>query len=149
MNSYTGGNYQQAASGLTILNNDWYNATAYQTYAFDYTPGGEGAITWYVGDQKTWKMDARSVRPNGNIGQRIIPAEPMAMIMNFGMSNGFAALNFTGLATTLPATMRFDYVRIYQDPNNKNTGCDPKDYPTTDYIANHPAAYQNLNLTQW
>ncbi|KAI4150525.1 MAG: hypothetical protein LQ340_004023 [Diploschistes diacapsis] len=148
INSYTGGPFQQAASGLTILNNDWYDGNQYQTYAFEYTPGGQGSVTWLVGSEKTWTLDARSVRPNGNVGQRLIPAEPMAMILNFGISSGFAFLNFTGLATTLPATMRFDYVRIYQDSSG-TTGCDPDGYPTTDYIANHPAAYQNLNLTRW
>ena len=44
--------------------------------------------------------------------------------------------------------MRFDYVRIYQDSSG-TVGCDPPNYPTTDYIATHPAAYQNLNLTDW
>ena len=149
MNSYTGGPFQQAASGLTMLNNDWYNGKAYQTYAFEYTPGKAGAITWYVGKDKTWKMDARSIRPNGNVGQRIIPAEPMSMVMNFGMSSGFAALNFTGLGTTLPATMRFDYVRIYQDPNSKSITCDPPDYPTSDYISKHGESYNNPNKTSW
>ena len=105
-------------------------------------------MTWFVGADKTWTMDARSIRPNGNVGQRLIPAEPMAMVLNFGISSGFASLNFTGLGTTLPATMRFDYVRIYQDSSG-TTGCDPDGYPTTDYIASHPAAYQNLNLTKW
>ena len=151
MNSYTGGVYQQAVSGLTNLNNDWYNGKAYQTYSFEYTPGDSGSITWFVGKDKTWKMDARAVRANGNIGQRVIPTEPMAMVLNFGMSASFAQLNYTGLGTTMPATMRFDYVRVYQDPNNNDhhITCDPPDYPTTEYIRNHPAAYYNQNKTRW
>jgi beta-glucan synthesis-associated protein KRE6 len=149
MNSYTGGNYQQAASGLTALNNDWYDGKAYQKYAFEYYPGSEGSINWFVGDSPTWSLDARSVRQNGNVGQRVIPKEPMALIMNFGMSGGFAQLNLTGLAPTLPATMRFDYVRIYQDTSSMTTGCDPDGYPTTEYIKQHPEPYANLNITRW
>ena len=149
INSYTGGPYQQAISGLSFLNNDWYDGKVYQTYSFDYSPGKEGEITWYIGPDKTYKLDARALRPNGNVGQRTIPAEPMSMILNFGMSSGFSSLNFTGLGATLPATMRIDYVRIYQDPNSENLGCDPEDYPTTEYIRNHPDVYTNTNLTSW
>lgn len=149
MNAYRGGVYQQALSGVTNLNNKWYDGKEYQTYAFEYTPGGQGDIYWYVADQKTWHLDARSVGPNGNIGQRVIPTEPMALVMNFGMSMSFAALNLTGLAPLMPATMRFDYVRIYQDPNEENVSCDPPGYPTTDYIAKHLNAYTNANLTMW
>ena len=149
MNAYTGGPYQQAISGLSFLNNDWYNGKVYQIYAFEYAPGKEGAVTWYIGPDKTYKLDARALRPNGNVGQRIIPAEPMSMVLNFGMSSGFSSLNFTGLGATLPATMRIDYVRIYQDPNSQNLGCDPEGYPTTEYIQNHPDVYSNTNITSW
>lgn len=149
MNSYQGGVYQQAISGVTNLNNKWYNGQSYQKYAFEYTPGNKGQITWSVGDQPTWTLDARAVGPNGNIGQRTIPQEPMAMIINFGMSNGFAALNLTGLGPLMPATMRLDYVRIYQDEGNELVTCDPPGYPTTDYIARHPAPYNNPNMTHW
>ena len=149
MNTYRGGVYQQTLSGVSNLNNDWYNGNAYQTFAFEYTPGDQGSITWFVGEDATWKMDHRAVRANGNIGQRIIPEEPMALVMNLGMSGSFAALNFTGLAPLFPMTMRFDYVRIYQDPDNIAVGCDPDDHPTSNYIATYSEAYQNPNKTLW
>ena len=149
MNAYRGGPYQQAFSALTNLNNDWYNGKSYQNYAFEYTPGKSGDITWFVGDDPSWHLDGRSIGPNGNVGQRVVPYEPMALIMNFGMSNGFSAINLTGINPLLPATMRFDYVRIYQDPDNENMGCDPDDYPTTSYISEHYDAYTNPNLTLW
>ena len=148
MNSYQGGSYQQALSTVTNLNNDWYDGKAYQTYGFEYQPGGDGYVWWNVGDTPTWKVLASSVGPNGNIGQRVIPEEPMSIIVNFGMSNGFAALNLTGLGPLMPATMRLDYIRIYQDGNGEMT-CDPEGYPTTDYIATHPEPYNNANLTHW
>lgn len=148
MNAYQGGIYQQALSTVTNLNNDWYNGKAYQTYGFEYSPGDDGYVTWNVGDVKTWKVVANAVGPNGNVGQRVMPEEPLALIVNFGMSSGFAALNMTGLGTLMPATMRLDYIRIYQDGDGELT-CDPEGYPTTSYISAHPEPYNNPNLTHW
>lgn len=148
MNSYQGGVYQQALSTVTNLNNDWYNGNAYQTYGFDYQPGGDGYVVWNVGDVQTWKVLGAAVGPNGNVGQRVMPQEPLAIVVNFGMSSGFAALNLTGLGSLMPATMRIDYIRIYQDQNGE-LSCDPQGYPTTEYIAKHPKPYNNANLTQW
>ena len=148
MNSYQGGVYQQALSTVTNLNNAWYDGNAYQSYAFDYTPGDDGYVAWYVGDTPTWKVTANAVGPNGNVGQRVMPQEPMAVVANFGISPGFANINFTGLAAIIPATMRIDYIRIYQDGDGEFT-CDPVNYPTTDYISHHADAYNNPNLTRW
>lgn len=136
-------------SGLTNLNNDWYDGNAYQVYAFEYEPGTKGYVTWFVGEDAVWKATGKSLGPNGNVGQRTIPEEPMSIIMNFGMSNGFSAVNLTGLASLMPATMRFDYIRIYQDDDNPIMTCNPDGYPTTQYIANHPEPYANYNLTLW
>lgn len=149
MNAYRGGPYQEALSGVTWLNNQWYDGNGYQTYGFEYNPGENGQITWFVGDDYTWKMDHRSLRPNGNVGQRVVPEEPMSLIMNFGMSYSFAEVFLANLAQLMPATMRFDYVRIYQDPTDVSVTCDPPGYPTTQYIANHPKPYTNPNLTIW
>ncbi len=149
LNSYQGGPFQQALSGLTNLNNDWYDGKNYQTYSFHNTPGKTGNIVWSVGDQTTWKLDARSIGPNGNVGQRIIPQEPMAMVMNFGMSTGFAPVDLIDLSPLMPATMRFDYVRIYQDPSVQSITCDPSGMETTSYIAKHMEAYTNPNKTHW
>ena len=115
MNVYRGGPYQEALSSVTWLNDEWYDGNAYQTYGFEYNPGATGDITWFVGDDYTWHLDHRALRPNGNVGQRVIPQEPMALVMNFGMSNSFAQVFIANLAKLMPATMRFDYVRIYQD----------------------------------
>lgn len=147
-NAYQGGIYQQALSTVTNLNNHWYDGNAYQTYSFEYTPGADGYVTWHIGDQRTWTVQGNAVGPNGNIGQRVLPEEPLAVVANFGMSPGFANLNFTGLATLMPATMRFDYIRIYQDSDGELT-CDPVGYPTTEFISTHPEAYNNPNLTLW
>lgn len=136
-NSYRGGPYQQAISSLTWLNNDWYDGNAYQTFGFEYTPGSRGEVSWFVGDQYTVKYDTRATRPNGNIGQRIAPVEPMSIVVNFGMSNSFTQIFMHHLAELLPATMRIDYIRIYQGEGDELT-CDPEGYPTTRYIETHP-----------
>lgn len=135
-------------SGVTNLNNSWYDGNEYQTYGFEYVPGPAGYITWFVGKDATWTLDANSVGLNGNIGQRVIPQEPLAIVANFGMSGNFAALNLTGIATLLPATMRIDYIRIYQGEWGSVT-CDPEGYPTTEYIAEHPEAYLDWEKMLW
>ncbi|KAH9875112.1 hypothetical protein J1614_004601 [Plenodomus biglobosus] len=149
MNAYKGGVYQQAVSGLTNLNTDWYNGKQYQKYSFDYKTGKDGWITWYVGDDKTWTFRPESTRPNGNIGARVIPEEPMTIIANFGMSNSFAAIDLDEIAKDLPAYMRIDYIRVYQPEDNQIVTCDPEGYPTTDYIEKHPEPYSNPNFTEW
>lgn len=148
MNPYRGGPYQQAMSGVTSLNNSWYNGAAYQTYGFDYTPGATGHITWNVGAEPSWRLDGRAVGPNGNIGQRVIPQEPMALVLNLGMGDSFAYIDHAAIEPLLPATMRVDYIRIYQAEGDELT-CDPVGYPTTGYIKQHPKAYLNTQATSW
>ena len=153
MNSYRGGPYQQAISGVTYLNNAWYDGNAYQTYAFEYRPGGAadgGYIAWLVGGRPSWTLDARAIGANGNVGPRLVPQEPLAMVVNFGMSDSFAAINTSGIAATLPATLRVDYVRVYQDPSVAHAvTCDPPGFPTTPYIARHARPYRDPNVTSW
>jgi beta-glucanase (GH16 family) len=151
MNAYKGGPFQQAFSGLSNLNNNWYDGKQYQKYAFEYKTGDEGFVTWYVGDTPTWSLFAKSLGPNGNVGKRTIPEEPMSIIANLGMSNTFAAINLAELDKLFPATMRIDYIRIYQDENDDSEvmTCDPPDYPTTEYIRRHPEPYSNPNFTDW
>ena len=45
-----------------------------------------------------------------------------------------------------PAELKIDYVRVYQKKGSTNVGCDPKNYPTADYINNHLDAYQSKLL---
>jgi hypothetical protein len=73
----------------------------------------------------------------------------MSVILNFGMSQGFSAVDFPGLAKLMPATMRFDYVRIYQKAGKEMVTCDPPGYESTSYIRSHPEPYYNVNLTLW
>ncbi|KAK9451029.1 Skn1 protein [Limtongia smithiae] len=152
MNSWNGGPYQQAISGITALNNEWYEGeekvgNLYQSYGFEYEPGTEGYVQWHVGETSTYAIHGLALRPNGNIGARPIPLEPMSIVMNLGLSNSWSYIDWPSI--DFPAHLRIDYVRIYQFEGNESITCDPEGYPTTDYIAAHPKAYQNMNVTSW
>jgi hypothetical protein len=67
------------------------------------------------------------------------------MILNLGISENWVAINWT--AVSFPAIMRVDYVRIYQREGEESVTCDPPGYETTEYIKNHPEAYNNPNYT--
>lgn len=45
--------------------------------------------------------------------------------------------------------MSVDWVRVYQDPDHIDYGCDTDDWPTADYINKHKEAYTNSNFTVW
>lgn len=83
------------------------------------------------------------------ISDRPIPQEPMVhyhsacvcvlaqsllqyLIANLGISPNFETPDFAAL--TFPATMRIDWIRVYQPKNAINIGCDPQDFPTAAYI---------------
>jgi beta-glucanase (GH16 family) len=149
VNTYTGGPFQQAVSTTTMLNNNWYDGKQYQKYAFEYTPGTgkDAGITWFVGDDEMMRIDGRAIGQNGNIQERHVPEEPMSMILNLGLSYSWVDINFAALK--FPTIMRIDYVRWYQSEGSEMVTCDPPGYETTQFIADHPRAYQNPNFTTW
>ncbi|CZR62244.1 related to KRE6 Glucan synthase subunit [Phialocephala subalpina] len=146
MNTYCGGPFQQAVSATTLLNNGWYDGAAYQKYAFEYIPGtSTGKIAWFVGEEPSFIMDGRAIGPNGNIAARQVSQEPMSAVLNLGLSNSWSEVLIGDLK--FPTIMHIDYVRIYQKPGQTSVTCDPPGYPTTEYIKQHPVAYNNPNLT--
>lgn len=48
----------------------------------------------------------------------------------------------------MPAVMRIDYIRVYQDSSMELT-CDPEGFETTGYIKDHYEIYHNPNITNW
>ncbi|CAK7910890.1 beta-glucan synthesis-associated protein Kre6p [[Candida] anglica] len=151
MNTYAGGPFQQAVSGTTVLNITWYeygDGQNFQRYGYEYLNDDKtGYLTWFVGEDPTLTITPQSLYANGNIGNRPITKEPMSIIMNFGISNSWAYINWPAL--TFPLVFSIDFVRIYQPPNQVSLTCDPADFPTYDYIQSHLDAYQNVNLTSW
>jgi beta-glucanase (GH16 family) len=119
-------------------------------YGFEYKPGFDDAyITWINDNKVAWTMKAGGVGANQlvDISARPVPQEPMYIIANLGMSKGFGDIDFQHLV--FPVTMKIDYIRVYQPKGAKNIGCNPKDFPTTDYINANMEAYTNANLTTW
>lgn len=117
-----------------------------QKYAFEYIPGtSNGKVAWFVGEDQTFMVDGRAIGPNGNVDSRAISEEPMSIILNLGISSAWGEILMDQLH--FPTIMHVDYVRIYQQPGQEIVTCDPPGYPTTEYIAKHPVAYNNPNLT--
>jgi hypothetical protein len=86
----------------------------------------------------------------GRLRIRLLPLADVRtqyLISNLGMSNSFIPIDFDNLK--FPAKLRIDYIRVYQDEDNINWGCDPEDFPTKEYIDTYYSAYTNPNLTTW
>ncbi|KAI0068616.1 glycoside hydrolase family 16 protein, partial [Artomyces pyxidatus] len=155
-NTYTGGATQQATSVVTLTNQECYEGAGsdgcFSVYGFE--PGFDDAyITWMSSGTPAWTLNAAGMAadPLVQISARPIPQEPMAsqayIIMNMGMSTNFGQVDVAHIP--FPVHMYIDYVRVYQPSNARNIGCDPKDYPTSDYINRYIEAYTNPNLTTW
>lgn len=154
LNSYLGGVYQQSTSGVTNTNQNCYTQKTgcFSTYGYQYKPGYSadgGYISWITNDVVGWTLDAGALvaDPVTQISDRPIPQEPMYLITNLGISENFQTVDFTNLI--FPATMRIDWIRVYQPQGSINIGCDPKDFPTAAYINEYIEAYTNPNLTTW
>ena len=152
MNTYTGSPFQEALSATTTLNITWYergdNGHNFQNYGFEYlNDDTDGYLRWFVGEDPTMTVYANALHPNGNIGWRRLSKEPMSIIMNLGISNNWAYIDWPSLH--FPVTMRIDYVRVYQPKDDVNIGCDPDDFPTSNYIESHLNIYENVNLTSF
>ncbi|KAE8245900.1 hypothetical protein A4X03_0g7385, partial [Tilletia caries] len=117
----------------------------------DYYRDEDPYVTWMTDGQPSWRLDAGAVGPDdaAEIGQRLIPPEPMYIIFNLGMSKGFSDVDFDNLK--FPGVMSVDYVRFYQDEGMESLSCDGAfpEMPTVSYIDKYSEAYQNPNLTAW
>lgn len=150
MNTYAGGPLQQAVSAVTMLNTSWYEfgdtEHNFQNYGYEYLNDNKnGYLTWFVGEDPTLTIHAQALHPNGNINWRRISKEPMSIILNLGISNNWAYIDWASLH--FPVTLRIDYVRLYQPSKGASLGCDPPGYPTNNYIDTHKNLYYNPNIT--
>ncbi|GAA5927478.1 uncharacterized protein JCM15063_005912 [Sporobolomyces koalae] len=152
-NVYLGGATQQVTSGLSQTDPATYNSsTNFQSYGFEYQPSefegfGTGYITWSQNGSAMWTIRDSAMQANtkAQIGNRLVTAEPMYAIFNLGMSPLFGTIDYNHL--TFPAKMRVDWVRVWQQKDKINIGCDPKENPTVQYILDNPELYHNPNLT--
>jgi len=157
-NDYHGSAVQQAVSALSNVPDTMYQGSGQipVKFGFEYWANpsnpSEGFITWMSNSQQTQRVSAAAVGPDmgeggSMVGQRLIPEEPMSMVLNLGISRSWQ--NIDPATLIFPAIMQVDYVRVYQRSSSPNIGCSPDDYPTEDYIKNHPLAYSNANFTTW
>ncbi|KAG6907629.1 hypothetical protein DXG01_008165 [Tephrocybe rancida] len=121
-------------------------------YWGDPSAPSDGYITWQVDGVQSHRLGASAVGPDqgptgSGVGQRLIPLEPMSIVLNLGMSPNWQTIDLSTLV--FPAEMLIDYVRVYQRKGVTNVGCSPRDFPTKDYIDNHMDAYTNVNTTTW
>ncbi|KAK7044468.1 GH16 domain-containing protein [Favolaschia claudopus] len=151
-NSYSGGVFQQATSVVSTTNQDCYQQTkqCFSVQGFEYVPGyDEGYITWITDSKITWTLFGAGVTKDDEtqIAARPITDEPLYILINLGISHAFGFVDFEHII--FPATMRIDWVRVYQHPDRINIGCDPPEKPTAAYIEAYKEAYLNYNLTTW
>ncbi|KAF8322566.1 glycoside hydrolase family 16 protein [Clavulina sp. PMI_390] len=155
LNTYRGSALQQAVSALTNLNSTTYaeNGADFTTFGVEYwsNPSNrdEGFITWVAGGPVfTIDNNVFTGDPTVNISARLIPEEPMSIILNLAVSESFQTVD--SAAMTFPSELRFDYVRVWQRKGISNgVGCDPPNRPTAKYINDHLDAYTNANYTLW
>lgn len=154
-NDYTGSALQQAVSTKVNTTTAAYQMTEgkYDTYGYEYEPGGgeDAYITWTVSSKPVVTLNSSAIGPNKatEIGQRLIPVEPMYILFNLGIASSFAWVNWDVISKDFPSIMRIDYVRVWQEPDKIKTSCSPPDYPTKEYIERHKEAYYNNKLTSW
>ncbi|KAH7101375.1 beta-glucan synthesis-associated [Auriculariales sp. MPI-PUGE-AT-0066] len=108
-------------------------------------------VAWVADGARSHTITAATVGPDAEtaIGQRLIPSEPMSIILNLGVSDGFQSVLEETM--TFPAEFLIDYVRVYQKKGAGDAAmsCDPPDYPTSQYINDHIRAYTNANDSFW
>lgn len=96
LNTYTGAVYQQAASGVVETKRTVYedSGAEFDTWGFEYKPGGDpdSYVTWMNGNDPMWRLNTVAIGPNTatEIGQRLIPPEPMYILLNLGISSSFS-----------------------------------------------------------
>ncbi|KAG7447439.1 glycoside hydrolase family 16 protein [Guyanagaster necrorhizus] len=148
LNTYTGGSTQQATSVVSETNQECYQLASgcFAIYGFE---SDDAYISWINDGKVAWTLNAAGMGADSatEISARPVPEEPMYIIANLGMSTNFGTVDLDHL--TFPAIMMIDYIRVYQDPDNINIGCDPDGFPTAKYIASYNEAYENPNLTTW
>ena len=61
---------------------------------FEYEPGPDGQITWFVNETASWRILASAIGPNEEtqIGQRLISEEPMVCQCPFALLSAFLVL---------------------------------------------------------
>uniref|UniRef100_A0A7S1Y0E2 GH16 domain-containing protein n=1 Tax=Phaeomonas parva TaxID=124430 RepID=A0A7S1Y0E2_9STRA len=159
--------WADSISGRHVLGDDEFNGQA--LFRVEWEPGAEGFVRWYLNSKLVFGVRADSLR---NKTGALIPNEPMQIILNIAMNNFWAQPQPCDTATCgacfacldcknpdcqcalppllkncagLPAEMKIDFIRVFQDPGNDQhtLGCSPDYYPTEGYIAANKDLYRD------
>ncbi|KAE8201000.1 hypothetical protein CF336_g414 [Tilletia laevis] len=148
--------YQQAVSAIIRTPQNAYQLSGgdFSTYGVEWVPHYRDVdpyVTWMTAGEKSWRLNAGALGPDKltEVGQRLVPPEPMYIIFNLGISGAFTFVDWKKIQ--FPGVMSIDYVRIYQDEGMESLSCDGAfpEMPTVAYIEKHAEAYWNANLTTW
>ncbi|KAF9443205.1 glycoside hydrolase family 16 protein [Macrolepiota fuliginosa MF-IS2] len=160
-NSYHGSAVQQSVSCLTRVPSDMFQGQGqgknFKVFGFEYWSDPKdptsGYIEWVVDGTPSHRVGAGAVGPDpiasggSGVGQRLIPVEPMSIVLNLGISPNWQTINTDSMM--FPSEFLIDYVRVYQRKDQINVGCDPPEFPTAKYIQDHIQAYMSVNTTTW
>ncbi|EJD51359.1 glycoside hydrolase family 16 protein [Auricularia subglabra TFB-10046 SS5] len=158
-NPYHGSALQQSVSCTTNVSDssmsDGPDGGGFGIYGFEFWADPDDPsrsfVHWVSDGERSHSVYGTAVGPDPSVGvgQRLVAAEPMAIILNLALSDSFHPIDWK--AITFPGDFLIDWVRVYQrrgSPESAAT-CDPPEYPTTKYIFDHMDAYENPNLTMW
>eukprot|EP00898_Chlorokybus_atmophyticus_P005315 jgi/Chlat1/5785/Chrsp387S09018 len=100
-------------------------------------------MRWFLDDTLVYEILQEALRGQTNnagqsVGQRDIPLEPMYLIWNLASAEDFSPLDKT---LPMPGSLLVDYIRVYQKPGSENVDCSPAAFPTAQYIAANPSAF--------
>ncbi|CAO1632991.1 unnamed protein product [Parajaminaea phylloscopi] len=152
LNSYQGNVLQQSASAVTTTPQRAYQLSGgeFATYGVEWREGYDDAyLAWTSGGQRAWRLNSGALEADTRtqISRRPVPGEPMYIILNLALSQGFGDIDWRNIV--FPGIMLIDYVRVWQPKGKGKITCDPPEYPTQEYINRHWEAYNNPNLTIW
>ncbi len=159
--------WEDAISVNTNLNASHFES--HHVYRLEWQPGKDGYLYWYLDNDLIFGIDGNS--PHELTGS-LIPQEPMYLIFNTAISHRWGmpepcditkcptcwrcydCLNPECQCTlpdgmknckNLPAEMKIDYVRLYQDKSDPthSIDCSPPHYPTKDFIIAFSERYED------
>ncbi|KIM24883.1 glycoside hydrolase family 16 protein [Serendipita vermifera MAFF 305830] len=154
LNAYAGDTTQQVISALTNADATAYTngGAQFETFGYEHIVSGgvetAGSLHWVKGGAtETFRVDATALATDGNIGQRLIPNEPMYVVLSLALSQLVDTVAPGTL--TFPAKLLVDYVRVYQIEGQESVTCNPTGFPTKAYIEKFAEAYGNPTHLTW
>lgn len=107
---------------------------------FEYEPGADGFMRWFVDGSPVLEVLASSLGQystpsGGGVGPRLVPEEPLYLILSVAVSRSFSG----GIDESLfPTVMRVGHVRVWQRADrSQRMECSPPDHPTERWIQRH------------